>query len=82
MNLARMLGNLQTVSSRRIRQEFQEHVSTYYWKPYFWNKSYSAISVGSRASLETLMQYIQDQEAPPPRPLDERLSPQSRATWP
>lgn len=70
MNLARMIGNLKTVSSRRVRKEYENHLSQYFWKPYFWSRSYSVISVGGRASLETVIRYIQNQEPPAPHPLD------------
>lgn len=64
LDLSRMIGNLKTVSARKIRAEFEDHLKPYFWKPYFWNKAYAVVSVGGRASLETLLQYIQDQEKP------------------
>ena len=72
MDLSRLVGNLKTVSARRMRSEFAEHLKPFFWKPYFWNKAYAVISVGGRAPIETLLQYIQDQDAPeeepPPKP--------------
>lgn len=65
MDLSRFVGNLKTVSSRRIRKENQEYLEQFFWKPYFWNKAYGIISVGGRANLETLVSYIQGQDAPP-----------------
>ena len=65
MDLSRFVGNLKTVSSRRIRKENQEYLEQFFWKPYFWNKAYGIISVGGRANLETLVSYIQAQDAPP-----------------
>lgn len=65
LDLSRLIGNLKTVSARRIRAEHQEHLQKYFWKNYFWNKAYAVISVGGRASLETLLKYIQDQDLPP-----------------
>jgi len=64
MNLSQMIGNLKTVSARRVRQEFPDQLKPYFWKPYFWSKSYAIISVGGRASLETLVEYIRNQESP------------------
>lgn len=64
MDLSRLVGNLKTVSARRMRQEYADHLRRYFWKPYFWNKAYAVISVGGRAPLATLLQYIQDQESP------------------
>ncbi|MDO8416514.1 MAG: IS200/IS605 family transposase [Agitococcus sp.] len=65
MNLARMVGNLKTVSARRIRKEFELELKKYFWKAKFWNNAYAAVSAGGHANIETLLQYIQDQEAPP-----------------
>lgn len=64
MNLSQMIGNLKTVSARRIRTEYGDHLTQFFWKPYFWNKAYAVVSVGSRANLETLVRYIQDQDSP------------------
>ncbi|MBI4852405.1 MAG: IS200/IS605 family transposase [Acidobacteria bacterium] len=68
MDLSRMIGNLKTVSARRIRQEFSEYLRPYFWKPYFWNNAYAVVSVGGRPPLEKLIDYIQDQDSPPPQP--------------
>lgn len=65
MNLARFVGNLKTVSSRYIRNEFKEHLRAYFWKKRFWNSAYGVVSAGVHASIEQLLHYIQDQEAPP-----------------
>lgn len=61
---ANLVKNLKSVSSRKIRQEYAEHWKPYFWKPYFWNRAYSCISVGDRANIETLLQYIEDHDAP------------------
>ena len=65
LNVASMVGNLKTVTSRLLRAEFKAHLQTFYWKPMLWNKAYAVVSVGPHASLEVVMEYIQDQEAPP-----------------
>ena len=65
MNLARMIGNLKTVSARLIRKEFEDHLKKYLWKVKFWNNAYAVVSAGGHANLETLLPYIQDQESPP-----------------
>jgi len=71
MDLSRLIGNLKTVSARRMRTEYSDHLRQFFWKPLFWNSAYAVISVGGRAPLETLLQYIQDQDAPQPKtPLD------------
>ncbi len=64
VELASLIKNLKSVSSRRIRREYSEHLKPYYWKPYFWNRAYCVISVGGRANIETLLQYIENQDEP------------------
>lgn len=63
VELAKLINNLKTVSSRRIRKEFSEHVSKYYWKPYFWSNSYLILSTGG-ATIEVIKKYIQEQCSP------------------
>lgn len=65
LNLARMIGNLKTVSARRIRQEFKTHLAHYYWRGIFWNGAYAVVSAGGHANIEQLIDYIRDQEQPP-----------------
>lgn len=65
MNLARMIGNLKTVSARRMRQEYAAHLRGFFWKARFWNNAYAVVSVGGHANLAQLLDYIQDQERPP-----------------
>ena len=65
MNLARMAGNLKTVSARLIRKEFGAHLKQYYWKARFWNNAYAVVTAGGHASIEQLLAYVQDQESPP-----------------
>lgn len=58
--LSQLINNFKTVSSRRIRKEFQEYLAPYYWKPYFWNRSYYIGSV-SDTTEETVKHYIENQ---------------------
>ncbi len=69
MDLSRLVGNLKAVSARRMRSEYTEHLQQYFSKPMFWNRAYAIISVGGRANPQTLLQYIQNQDTPPERPL-------------
>jgi putative transposase len=64
MDLSRFAGNLKTVSARRMRNEFSDHLRTYFWKPYFWSRSYAVLSVGTGAPLQTLIEYVRAQERP------------------
>ncbi|WP_371881468.1 IS200/IS605 family transposase [Caballeronia sp. S22] len=65
MNLARMVGNLKTVSARLIRKEYATHLAKYYWKAKFWNHAYAVVSAGGHANIEQLITYIRDQVRPP-----------------
>jgi putative transposase len=65
LELSKFVSNLKTVTSRRVRQEFKEHLSTIYWdwSKGFWNESYSIDSCG-HAPLEVLRTYVQNQGKP------------------
>jgi len=60
INLANIINNYKTVTSRYIRKEFQEELSKYYWKPYFWSRSYMVLSTGG-ATIEVIKKYIEEQ---------------------
>lgn len=64
MDLARFVGNLKTVSSRYIRQEFAAHLQRFFWKNRFWTSAYGVLSAGGHASIAQLLEYIQDQDSP------------------
>ena len=76
IELAKLIKNLKSVSSRRIRSEYAEHLSQFFWKAYFWNRAYAVISVGGKASIETLLKYIENQDEParlkPPTDIEDR----------
>ncbi|MFP3978972.1 IS200/IS605 family transposase [Marinobacter sp. KMM 10035] len=63
LDLSRLVGNLKTVSARHIRKEFAEHLEPYFWKPYFWSRSYCVSTTGG-ASLKTVKEYVLSQEKP------------------
>jgi len=66
IDLSKLVNNLKSVSSRRLRAEYQEHLKRFYWgdKPQFWSGSYAIISVGAQAPLAKLIEYVQNQEKP------------------
>jgi len=66
VDLSKLVNNIKTVTSRRLRSEFSEHLSKFYWgsKPQFWSGSYAIISVGATAPLAKLIEYLQNQEKP------------------
>ena len=63
IQLSKLINSFKTVSSRYIRKEFEEHLSKYYWKPYFWNRSYLILSTGG-APIEIIKKYIEEQKTP------------------
>ncbi len=64
VRLSDLIKNLKSIAARHMRKEFASHLSPYYCKPYFWNNAYALISVGAGANLETLLRYIENQDAP------------------
>ena len=66
VELSKLVNNIKTVTSRRLRSEYKEHLSQFYWgsKPQFWSGSYAIKSVGAQAPLEKLIEYVQNQEKP------------------
>ena len=63
VQLSKLINSFKSVSSRYIRKEFAEHLSKYYWKPYFWNDSYFILSTGG-APQEIIKKYIENQNSP------------------
>ncbi len=61
--ISALVNNLKTVSSRRIRQEFPDRCAQFFHKPVFWKIGYFVSSTGG-ANLETVKQYIQQQDTP------------------
>ena len=61
IELAKLINNIKTVSSRRTRKEFESHVNQFYWKPYFWSNSYLILNTG-RATIDVIKRYIKDQD--------------------
>lgn len=63
MELTKFVNNLKTVTSRRLRSEFQEQVDKFYWKDVLWNGSYFIASCGG-VTVSTLRKYIESQDSP------------------
>jgi putative transposase len=61
LELSRVVNNLKTASSRRLRNTFPEQVKKFYWKPVFSHRAYYISSVGN-ASLETVQRYVANQK--------------------
>ena len=63
VQVSKIVNSLKTVTSRRLRKEFEEHISKYYWKPYFWSNSYLVLTTDG-APIEIIKKYIQSQDTP------------------
>jgi putative transposase len=63
VQLSKLVNSLKSVSSRRLRQEYDSHVRRYLWSGHFWSGSYFAGSCGG-APLTVLKQYIENQQRP------------------
>ena len=61
--LADFVNALKTGTSRRLRNEFKEHLASVYKKPVLWSRSYCILTCGG-APLEIIQQYIQQQARP------------------
>lgn len=61
--LADFVNALKTGTSRRLRNEFREHLAQFYTKPVLWSRSYCVLTCGG-APLEIIKQYIQQQARP------------------
>jgi putative transposase len=64
LQLSKLVNNLKSVSSRKLRQEFVERVEQFYWKDVLWNGSYFVASCGG-VTITTLRKYIENQDTPP-----------------
>lgn len=61
LELSRLVNNLKTASSRRLRNEYRDQLQSIYGdKPVLWHRAYFVASVGE-ASLETVRRYIESQ---------------------
>ena len=63
MELPKFVGNLKSVSSRRLRKEFPEQVNKFYWKKVLWNESYFIASCGG-VTVSVLKNYIENPDSP------------------
>lgn len=64
LDLSKFVTNLKSVSSRRMRSEFEEEIKKHYpKKPVFWSESYFIASCGG-VTVSTLKKYIENQESP------------------
>ena len=60
LELKTFINALKSASSRRIRADFPDDVSKFYWKPVFWSLSYFICAVSDR-SADVVKHYIESQ---------------------
>ena len=63
MELPKFIGNIKSVTSRKLRQKFPEQTSRVYKQKVFWNESYFIASCGG-VTISMLKNYIQLQDVP------------------
>ncbi len=63
VELSKLVNNLKSVSSRKLRKEFAEYLSEIYWKEVFWSGSYFVATRGG-VTVSTLRKYIEGQSKP------------------
>jgi len=61
--LSDLVGNLKATASKAMWKQFEPILSTVYSKKVFWAASYFISSCGG-VSVETLKQYVQNQDSP------------------
>ena len=61
INLTNLINGLKTVSARMARQRFQAELNKYYWRPYFWSRSYFIVTVSER-NIQMVEEYIENQK--------------------
>lgn len=60
---SKLVNSLKTVTSRRLRAEFTEHLAQFYWQPVLWSRAYCLLTAGG-APIEVLRDYIENQDRP------------------
>lgn len=61
ISLVNFINGLKTASSRMARKKFKENLDKYFWKPYFWSRSYFIATVSER-NTNIVKNYIQNQK--------------------
>lgn len=61
VQLSKIVNSYKTATSRLLRKEFAEFLAPYYWKPYFWSRSYFIGTVSER-SHDAVTDYIKNQD--------------------
>lgn len=59
IELSKLVNSVKTVTSRRLRSEFEERVNSFYYKDVLWNGSYFIASCGG-VTVSALKKYIEN----------------------
>jgi putative transposase len=60
LDISVLINNLKSASARKARNQFSQHLATFYGKPLFWHRAYYVGSVGG-ATLEMVKAYVEAQ---------------------
>ena len=63
LEMPKFIGNIKSVTSRKLRQQFPEEINKVYLKKVLWNESYFIASCGG-VTISVLKKYIENQDAP------------------
>lgn len=63
IQLSKLVNNIKTVTSRRLRSQFESRVDQFYHQDVLWNGSYFIASCGG-VTVSTLKRYIENQDSP------------------
>jgi putative transposase len=63
IELSKLVNSVKTVTSRRLRFEFEERVNKFYYKDVLWSGSYFIASCGG-VTVSALKKYIEGQDSP------------------
>ena len=63
LQLSKLVNNVKSVTSRKLRQEYTDHLEKFFWKDAFWNGSYFVASCGG-VTISKLKEYIENQTSP------------------
>lgn len=61
VQLSKIINSYKSATSRHLRKNYAEHLAGFYYKPYFWSRSYLILSSGG-APIEVIRRYIQNQK--------------------
>ena len=63
VKLSALVNSIKSTTTRAARKQHGDYLQHFYWKPYFWSRSYMVLSAGG-APIEVIRKYIQEQGTP------------------